>query len=128
MAAVLRTPDERFNELPDFSYAPNYLDNLKGCEGLRMHYVDEGPRDAGHIFLCLHGEPTWSYLYRKMIPGHGARPPESSGCGAVPPGTGVAQDRVGRRIVYGHRNAGSGVRPPGNEEAAKIYKRLSGTL
>jgi hypothetical protein len=47
MAAGLRTPDERFNALPDFSYAPNYLDNLKGCEGLRMHYVDEGPRDAG---------------------------------------------------------------------------------
>jgi hypothetical protein len=81
MADVLRTPDERFNELPDFPYAPNYRDDLKGYDGLRMHYVDEGPRDAENIFLCLHGEPTWSYLYRKMIPvfvsaGHRAVAPD----------------------------------------------------
>jgi pimeloyl-ACP methyl ester carboxylesterase len=65
---ILRTPDERFRALPFFSYAPHYLDDLKGYEGLRLHCVDEGPRDARDVFLCLHGEPTWAYLYRKMIP------------------------------------------------------------
>jgi pimeloyl-ACP methyl ester carboxylesterase len=63
-----RTPDERFKGLPGFDYAPHYVDTLPGYEGLRVHYVDEGPRDAPHTFLCLHGQPSWSYLYRKMIP------------------------------------------------------------
>ena len=84
MAGVLRTSDERFEGLPDFPFAPNYLDDLKGYGGLRMHYVDEGPRDAETVFLCLHGEPTWSYLYRKMIPvfttaGHRAVAPDYFG-------------------------------------------------
>lgn len=65
---ALRTPEERFRDLPGFSYQPHYFDSLPGYEGLRMAFVDEGPRDAMHTFLCLHGEPTWSYLYRKMIP------------------------------------------------------------
>jgi haloalkane dehalogenase len=60
---VLRTPDERFRGLPDFPFEPHYLD----FEGARMHYVDEGPRN-GEVVICLHGEPTWSFLYRKMIP------------------------------------------------------------
>jgi pimeloyl-ACP methyl ester carboxylesterase len=64
----VRTPDERFAGLPGFDFAPNYIDTLPGYEGLRVHYVDEGPKDAQHVFLCLHGQPTWSYLYRKMIP------------------------------------------------------------
>lgn len=64
---TVRTPDERFSSLPDWPYEPHYVDDLPGYEGLRMHYVDEGPRDAP-VFLCLHGEPTWAYLYRKMIP------------------------------------------------------------
>lgn len=68
MTDVLRTPDERFNELPDFPFAAHYLEDLKGYEGLRMHYLDEGPPDAADTYLCLHGEPTWSFLYRKMIP------------------------------------------------------------
>ncbi len=68
MADVLRTPDERFVNLPGFDFEPLYIDDLKGFEGLRMHYIDEGPQTAGNLFLCLHGEPTWSYLYRKMIP------------------------------------------------------------
>jgi haloalkane dehalogenase len=68
MAMVLRTPEERFTNLPDFPYDPVYIEDLKGFEGLRLHYVDEGPKNADHTFLCLHGEPTWSYLYRKMIP------------------------------------------------------------
>jgi pimeloyl-ACP methyl ester carboxylesterase len=64
---ALRTPDERFSNLPDFPWAPRYDDALVGYEGLRMAYLDEGPVD-GETFLCLHGEPTWSFLYRKMIP------------------------------------------------------------
>ena len=66
---VLRTPDERFRNLPDFAYEPRYVDVDAGEEGtrVRMAYVDEGPRD-GRVVLLLHGEPTWSFLYRKMIP------------------------------------------------------------
>jgi haloalkane dehalogenase len=60
----LRTPDERFASLPDFPFAPRYAEV---SDGLRMHYLDEGPRDGAPILL-LHGEPTWSFLYRKMIP------------------------------------------------------------
>ena len=65
---ALRTPDERFAVLPNFPFEPRYIEDLEGFEGLRLHYVDEGPRDAENLFLCLHGEPTWAYLYRKMIP------------------------------------------------------------
>jgi haloalkane dehalogenase len=57
---VVRTPDERFTALPDFPYAPHYVD----IKGVRVHYVDEGKRET---ILCLHGEPSWSFLYRKMI-------------------------------------------------------------
>ena len=64
----VRTPDDAFDNLPGFPFDPNYLKDLQGYEGLRAHYVDEGPRNAKHTFLCLHGEPTWAYLYRKMIP------------------------------------------------------------
>jgi haloalkane dehalogenase len=56
-----RTPDEHFEDLPDYSFAPRYLEQ----DGLRMHYVDEG---AGDPVLLLHGEPTWAFLYRKRIP------------------------------------------------------------
>lgn len=63
-----RTADERFSGLPNFNYAPHYVDDLQGYEALRVHYVDEGPSDADKVFLCLHGQPTWSYLYRKMMP------------------------------------------------------------
>jgi pimeloyl-ACP methyl ester carboxylesterase len=66
--AALRTPEDRFANLPGFPYPPRYVDDLRGFEGLRAAFVDEGPRDAKHTFLCLHGEPSWSYLYRKMIP------------------------------------------------------------
>lgn len=64
----LRTPDERFAHLAGFDYVPRYREDLPGFEGLRLHLLDEGPRDAPRTALCLHGEPTWSYLYRKMIP------------------------------------------------------------
>lgn len=62
--AVLRTPQERFASIPDFPYTPHYVE----LDGLRISYIDEGPRDAAPVLL-MHGEPTWSYLYRKMIPG-----------------------------------------------------------
>jgi len=65
---ALRTPDSRFEGLPGFPFEPHYLETLPAYEGLRVHYLDEGPADAGQTFLCLHGQPTWSYLYRKMIP------------------------------------------------------------
>lgn len=68
MTKVLRTPEERFINLPDFPFDPVYIDDFKGFEGLRLHYVDEGPKSADHTFLCLHGEPTWGYLFRRMIP------------------------------------------------------------
>ncbi len=61
---ILRTPDDRFVALPGYDFAPSYVE----LGDLRMHYVDEGPPD-GPIVLLLHGEPSWSYLYRKMIPG-----------------------------------------------------------
>ncbi len=61
---VYRTPDDRFADLPDFPFKPNYL-TLR--EGLRVHYLDEGPRD-GPVVVLLHGEPTWCYLWRRMIP------------------------------------------------------------
>jgi len=60
---TLRTPDERFSNLPGYNFAPHYLE-VSGC---RMHYLDEGPRDARPV-LMMHGEPSWCYLYRKMIP------------------------------------------------------------
>lgn len=65
---ALRTPEDRFQKLPDFPYAPQYINDLHGFEGLRAAYVDEGAKQADQVFLCLHGQPTWSYLYRKMLP------------------------------------------------------------
>ena len=67
----LRTPDDRFAELPGFPFEPNYVDVAAGdgaSDTLRVHYVDEGDRTSGETVLLLHGEPSWSYLYRKMIP------------------------------------------------------------
>lgn len=65
---VLRTPDERFRDLPGYPFAPQYTDVPDGEGGdLRIHHIDEGPRD-GEVVLCMHGQPTWSYLYRHMIP------------------------------------------------------------
>jgi haloalkane dehalogenase len=78
---ILRTPDERFDNLPNFDFAPQYVE----IAGLRIHYLDEGPRVAAPV-LMLHGEPSWSYLYRKMIPiittaGHRAVAPDLAGFG-----------------------------------------------
>ncbi len=63
MTEFIRTPDENFNDLHDYSFRPNY----HGWQDLRMHYLDEGPKD-GPVMLLLHGMPSWSYLYRDMIP------------------------------------------------------------
>ena len=64
----VRTPDARFKNLPNYAFSPNYVDDLPGYEGLRVHYLDEGAQDADRTFLCLHGQPSWAYLYRKMLP------------------------------------------------------------
>ncbi len=79
----VRTPDSRFNRLPNYPYQPHYLE--VESNGLRMHYVDEGPRD-GRVVLMMHGEPSWSYLYRHMIPicvaaGHRVIAPDLIGFG-----------------------------------------------
>ena len=68
MIEFVRTPEERFKNISNFPYEPHYIENLKGYEDLRMCYYDKGPKDSNEVFLCLHGEPTWSFLYRKMIP------------------------------------------------------------
>jgi haloalkane dehalogenase len=61
VAEVFRTPDERFQDLPGYSFEPHWFE----ADGLRLHYADEG---SGDPVVCFHGEPTWAYLYRKMIP------------------------------------------------------------
>lgn len=78
---VFRTPDKHFENLSDYPFEPNYPE----ADGLRIHYLDEGPRDGDPIFL-LHGEPTWSYLFRTMIPvltaaGHRVIAPDMIGFG-----------------------------------------------
>jgi tRNA(adenine34) deaminase len=65
---ALRTPEARFADLPGYPWAPRYLSDLPALAGLRMHYLDEGPPDAPRTWLCLHGNPAWSYLYRHMLP------------------------------------------------------------
>ena len=83
---ALRTPDDRFQGLPDYPWQPHYLNDLPSLHGLRLHYLDEGPLDAPITWLCLHGNPAWSYLYRKMIPvwlqaGHRVVAPDLMGFG-----------------------------------------------
>jgi haloalkane dehalogenase len=70
MASIeaVRTPEDRFSGIPDFPWTPVYQDSLGGYEGLRMARIDDGPEDADRVFLCLHGQPSWSFLYRHMIP------------------------------------------------------------
>jgi haloalkane dehalogenase len=83
---ALRTPDAAFEDLPGYDFAPHYTE-IPDTEGgqLRVHHLDEGPRAAASI-LCMHGEPSWSYLYRKMIPvfvaaGHRVVAPDLVGFG-----------------------------------------------
>ena len=65
---AVRTSDAQFANLPDYPWVAKYVSDLPTLAGLRMHYLDEGPQDAERTYLCLHGNPAWSYLYRKMIP------------------------------------------------------------
>ena len=83
---ALRTPDAAFAELPDYPWPPRYIRDLPSVAGWRMHLLDEGPLDAPITWLCLHGNPAWSYLYRKMIPvwlaaGHRVVAPDLIGFG-----------------------------------------------
>ncbi len=82
---VLRTPDERFANLAGFNFAPHYIEISHQTTPLRVHYLDEGPREAAPVLL-MHGEPSWCYLYRKMIPiivaaGHRVVAPDLIGFG-----------------------------------------------
>ena len=93
----LRTPDERFDIVDGFSYEPKYLD----IEGLRMAYLDEGAGSTGHTILLPHGEPTWGYLHRFMIPplveaGHRVIVPDLIGFGR--------SDKPVDRSVYTYDN------------------------
>lgn len=92
---VLRTPEACFDNLPDFSFRPHYVD----LDGLRVHYLDEGPQSADPILL-MHGEPSWCFLYRKMIPvlvaaGHRAVAPDLIGFGR--------SDKLVRRKDYSYQ-------------------------
>ena len=86
---ALRTPDAAFRDLPDYPWQPHYISDLPTLAGLRMHYLDEQISETpptGMTFLCLHGNPAWSYLYRKMIPvflqaGHRVVAPDLIGFG-----------------------------------------------
>jgi haloalkane dehalogenase len=82
---VLRTPDERFANLAGYDFAPHYVEVSYQNTLLRIHYLDEGPREAAPVLL-MHGEPSWCYLYRKMIPilvaaGHRVIAPDLIGFG-----------------------------------------------
>lgn len=83
---ALRTPDAAFAALPDYPWAPRYASDWPSLQGLRLHYLDEGPRDAPLTWLCLHGDPAWSYQYRHMLPvflaaGHRVVAPDLLGFG-----------------------------------------------
>jgi haloalkane dehalogenase len=78
---VFRTPETRFEKLPGYDFAPRYID----VDGLRMHYIDEGPHEGAPV-VCFHGEPTWAFLYRKMVgplvaAGHRVIVPDYAGFG-----------------------------------------------
>ena len=98
-AGILRTPDECFQNLADFPYEPHYVEVHVDNGGYRIHYLDEGPRDADPILL-LHGEPSWCYLYRKMIPaltlaGYRSIAPDLVGFGR--------SDKLARREDYSYQ-------------------------
>lgn len=104
---VLRTPDSRFTDLPGYPFAPSYVDvRASDTPHVRMHYVDEGPRDGAPLVL-LHGEPTWSYLYRTMIPplveaGHRVLAPDLIGFGRSDKPTRVSDHTYLRQVEWVH--------------------------
>ncbi|MFV0316408.1 MAG: haloalkane dehalogenase [Microthrixaceae bacterium] len=101
----LRTPDERFENLPEYNFEPHYLEIPDGEGGeLRVHYLDEGLR-SGEVVLLLHGEPSWSYLYRRMIPvlaGVGKRviAPDLVGFGRSDKPTGTSDYTYARHVEW----------------------------
>ncbi len=102
---TLRTPDERFADLPGYPFAPHYAEIPDGESGtLRVHYLDEGPADAAPILL-MHGEPSWSYLYRKMIPilvdaGHRVIAPDLVGFGRSDKPTEMSDYTYARHVAW----------------------------
>src|SRR5215471_10280189 len=97
---VLRTPDARFQGLPGYAFAPHYLD----AGGVRVHYLDEGVQTAAPVLL-LHGEPSWSYLYRKMIPvlaaaGHRVVAPDLVGFGRSDKPTRIEDHTYARHVEW----------------------------
>jgi len=96
--AHVRTADECFDALPGYAWQARYTTALPALSGLRLHYLDEGPRDAPVTWLCLHGNPAWSYLYRHMIPvflaaGHRVLAPDMPGFGRSDKPIDVGQHR-----------------------------------
>ena len=104
---ILRTPDDRFVGLPDFPFEPHYVEIDSGADdegALRVHYIDEGPADAAPVLL-LHGEPSWSYLYRHMIPvlvsaGHRVVAPDLVGFGRSDKPTEQSDHTFGRQVEW----------------------------
>ncbi len=83
---AVRTPEARFAQLPDFPWRPRYCNDLPALGGLRLHYLDEGPAEAPVTWLCVHGSPVWSYVFRRMVPvwlaaGHRVVAPDLPGFG-----------------------------------------------
>ncbi len=104
---TIRTQDDRFADLPDFPFAPNYADipDQEGDGGtLRVHYLDEGPADAAPVLL-LHGEPSWAYLYRHMVPplveaGHRVIVPDQVGFGRSEKPTETSDYSYARHVAW----------------------------
>ena len=102
---TLRTPDDRFDDLPDFDYAPNYSEITDGEGGtLRVAWIEDGPQQADPV-LMLHGEPSWSYLYRKMIPiiaeaGHRVICPDLVGFGRSDKPTRIEDHTYARHVEW----------------------------
>src|SRR3546814_17374858 len=118
MTEFYRTPYDRFANLPDFPFQPHYHE-LRG--GLRLHYLDEGPRD-GPVVLMMHGEPSWCFLYRKMIPpvvaaGYRVLAPDLIGFGRSDQPTRKSAYTYARQVAWVSewRAAGSVERQGGNE-------------
>lgn len=102
---VVRTPEQRFDSLPDYDFEPHYVEVITSDEtALRVHYIDEGPRDSDPVLL-MHGEPSWSYLYRHMIPplvqaGHRVVAPDLVGFGRSDKPTEISDFTYASHVVW----------------------------
>lgn len=102
---TVRTTDDRFANLPEWPYEPAYTEVHQGHVPLRIAHVDTGPHDASNVLLCMHGEPSWSYLYRKMIPhfvkaGHRVIAPDLVGFGRSDKPTSVSDYTYERHVTW----------------------------